>query len=354
MANELRIDSNNIHQTQYESRSIFLETYKKTKLANLIGWPKIKENELISAQKLGKTINSMTDMPIYVQRYTKSFKQGAIQIPLVYRSEGALSSMRAKQLPVAKEMSAVTDTLELDIMTDAIKADWKLTMIDSQLDLESNAKRQLYGNYTDKLDTKIHDVLQANPTQKYFPNGKSTTGSGSGAITSSDKITFDFLREMREASQEETPGSVLRVEPFEFESNEFHIFLMNQKLANDLRQDAEYQDALKLALNRGSLFQHPIFTGVKFMTLDGIVVITSPKCITSTTWGAGAVKGGQVTLMGQRCLAIAEGETPVIREAVQEFQGLQPKWWIEGGFNVKKPKFNNKDYGSYAGYFAHS
>jgi hypothetical protein len=58
--------------------------------------------------------------------------------------------------------------------------------------------------------------------------------------------------------------------------------------------------------------------------------------------------------MGQRCLAIAEGETPVIREAVQEFQGLQPKWWIEGGFNVKKPKFNNKDYGSYAGYFAHS
>ncbi len=185
------------------------------------------------------------------------------------------------------------------------------------------------------------------------------TATNVGGLTENDKISIDLLRKAKLMARSGFKGTgaartnqKYSIEPYKYGGKDYYFVVMHPDCMYDLQKDAEFQDAMKYAADRGK--DNPLFTGVDAITMDGLAIfshprayITDPNGSGEADWGSGAsVAGAKISILGQNALAIALGKAPEIRTQTKDFTRFV-QYGYQGIYNVKKIAFNGNDYGSF-------
>lgn len=194
-----------------------------------------------------------------------------------------------------------------------------------------------------RTDDLIWDGLYAGtPTTILYPDGVSAT---TGIIDDpSNRMSMKLLRQAKAIAQTEKIGSRYIIEPIMINGKAHYVVVLPPDAVLDLKEDSEFKQSLQSAGERGE--SNPIFAGADYITIDGLVIYSHQKALTSTTWGSGAnIVGARSKLLGKSAICYAMGQAPKIVEEKEDF-GRKISVSFQMMMAASRPSFGSIDYGS--------
>ncbi len=212
-------------------------------------------------------------------------------------------------------------------------------------DMDQESRDAIKDWGSEKIDQLCFDAILSSPT-KIFYGGDATSTSD---IATDDLITPALISKVKTWALTGGARTYVPLRGIPFGGKKHLILLVHPDVIYDLSQDAQWSQAAREALPRGT--DNPIFSGASYLW-DDVIIHSHENISIVTTWGAGAnVPGAKCVLMGAQALAWAWGERPSLVSEEFDYQEEHGfAWRVTCG--VAKPVFNSKDYGSIGVYVA--
>ena len=206
----------------------------------------------------------------------------------------------------------------------------------SQFDMLKEIKVALKQWLSDWLDNKLISELSTVASSSKEAVYASAAGTLS-SITANDKLTTTIISRAKRKAMMHAP----KVQPIKVDGMDKYIMLVSPWAAKDLKDDAKWLAAQQNANIRGS--KNPIFTGA-LGEYDGVILYEYERVATMPN-GASSANVCYNLLLGKQaaCFAVARPAKHI--EQTDDYGNIAGNGIAFYG-EVKKTKFNNKDYGS--------
>lgn len=206
----------------------------------------------------------------------------------------------------------------------------------SQFDMLKEIKVALKQWLSDWLDNKLISELSTVASSSKEAVYASAAGTLS-SITANDKLTTAIISRAKRKAMMHAP----KVQPIKVDGMDKYIMLVSPWAAKDLKDDAKWLAAQQNANIRGS--KNPIFTGA-LGEYDGVILYEYERVATMPN-GASSANVCYNLLLGKQaaCFAVARPAKHI--EQTDDYGNIAGNGIAFYG-EVKKTKFNNKDYGS--------
>ena len=206
----------------------------------------------------------------------------------------------------------------------------------SQFDMLKEIKVALKQWLSDWLDNKLISELSTVASSSKEAVYASAAGTLS-SITANDKLTTTLISRAKRKAMMHAP----KVQPIKVDGMDKYIMLVSPWAAKDLKDDAKWLAAQQNANVRGS--KNPIFTGA-LGEYDGVILYEYERVATMPN-GASSANVCYNLLLGKQaaCFAVARSAKHI--EQTDDYGNIAGNGIAFYG-EVKRTKFNNKDYGS--------
>ena len=206
----------------------------------------------------------------------------------------------------------------------------------SQFDMLKEIKVALKQWLSDWLDNKLISELSTVASSSKEAVYASAAGTLS-SITANDKLTTTLISRAKRKAMMHAP----KVQPIKVDGMDKYIMLVSPWSAKDLKDDAKWLAAQQNANVRGS--KNPIFTGA-LGEYDGVILYEYERVATIPN-GASSANVCYNLLLGKQaaCFAVARPAKHI--EQTDDYGNIAGNGIAFYG-EVKRTKFNNKDYGS--------
>ena len=206
----------------------------------------------------------------------------------------------------------------------------------SQFDMLKEIKIALKQWLADWLDNKLISELSFTASSSKEAVYASAAGTLS-SITANDKLTTTVISRAKRKAMLHAP----KVQPIKVDGMDKYIMLVSPWAARDLKDDPKWLAAQQNANVRGS--KNPIFTGA-LGEYDGVILYEYER-VSNQTNGAASANVCYNLLLGKQaaCFAVARPAKHI--EQTDDYGNIAGNGIAFYG-EVKKTKFNNKDYGS--------
>lgn len=192
------------------------------------------------------------------------------------------------------------------------------------------------------------------PTSQRYAQWDATTGlnvgTGTSALTSGDKITWETLVRMREQAKN---GHIRGLRPQGGMDELFHVFMTPTCMAN-LKMDNDYMLNLRHATGAQN---KKLFNG-GVTVVDGLALHEFRHVPHSASWGSGSTAGSAVLMCGAQALAFADIGNPIWVEKYFDYDN-RPGISVAKMCGFLKPRFENiyaggtvQDHGVFVTYVA--
>lgn len=206
----------------------------------------------------------------------------------------------------------------------------------SQFDMLKEIKIALKQWLADWLDNKLISELSFTASSSKEAVYASAAGTLS-SITANDKLTTTIISRAKRKAMLHAP----KVQPIKVDGMDKYIMLVSPWAARDLKDDPKWLAAQQNANIRGS--KNPIFTGA-LGEYDGVILYEYER-VSNQTNGAASANVCYNLLLGKQaaCFAVARPAKHI--EQTDDYGNIAGNGIAFYG-EVKRTKFNNKDYGS--------
>lgn len=206
----------------------------------------------------------------------------------------------------------------------------------TQYDMLKEIKGALKQWLADWLDNKLMIELCSTPSSSKEAVAASAAGTYA-SITANDKLTTTIISRAKRKAMMHAP----KVQPIKVDGMDKYIMLVHPWAARDLKDDPKWLAAQQNANIRGS--KNPIFTGA-LGEYDGVILYEYERVLCDNT-GASSANVCHNLLLGKQaaCFAVARPAKHI--EQTDDYGNIAGNGIAFYG-EVKKTKFNNKDYGS--------
>lgn len=206
----------------------------------------------------------------------------------------------------------------------------------SQFDMLKEIKVALKQWLADWLDNKLISELSFTASSSKEAVYASAAGT-LASITANDKLTTTIISRAKRKAMLHAP----KVQPIKVDGMDKYIMLVSPWAARDLKDDPKWLAAQQNANIRGS--KNPIFTGA-LGEYDGVVLYEYER-VSNQTNGAASANVCYNLLLGKQaaCFAVARPAKHI--EQTDDYGNIAGNGIAFYG-EVKRTKFNNKDYGS--------
>lgn len=206
----------------------------------------------------------------------------------------------------------------------------------SQFDMLKEIKVALKQWLADWLDNKLISELSFTASSSKEAVYASAAGT-LASITANDKLTTTIISRAKRKAMLHAP----KVQPIKVDGMDKYIMLVSPWAARDLKDDPKWLAAQQNANIRGS--KNPIFTGA-LGEYDGVVLYEYER-VSNQTNGAASANVCYNLLLGKQaaCFAVARPAKHI--EQTDDYGNIAGNGIAFYG-EVKRTRFNNKDYGS--------
>ena len=205
----------------------------------------------------------------------------------------------------------------------------------TQYNMLKEIKSALTQWLSDWLDNKLMSELCSTPSSSKEAVAASAAGTYA-SITANDKLTTTIISRAKRKAMMHAP----KVQPIKVDGMDKYIMLISPWAARDLKDDPKWLAAQQNANVRGS--KNPIFTGA-LGEYDGVILYEYERVLCDNT-GASSANVCHNLLLGRQaaCFAVARPAKHI--EQTDDYGNIAGNGIAFYG-EVKKTKFNNKDYG---------
>lgn len=226
-------------------------------------------------------------------------------------------------------------TVQTKLIRNAVsryEADDQKTQYNMLKEIKGALKQWLADWYDNKLINELGYTASSSKEAVYA----SAAGTLSG-ITANDKLTTTVISRAKRKAMLHAP----KVQPIKVDGMDKYIMLISPWAARDLKDDPKWLAAQQNANIRGS--KNPIFTGA-LGEYDGVVLYEYERVLNQPN-GASSANVCYNTLLGRQaaCFAVARPAKHI--EQTDDYGNIAGNGIAFYG-EVKRTKFNNKDYGS--------
>ena len=255
---------------------------------------------------------------------------------------GLMMNLNGPGVEGNQKLSGAEDTLNIydfTVQTKLIRnavsrfeADDQKTQYDMLKEIKGALKQWL----ADWLDNKLMSELCSTPSSSKEAVAASAAGTYS-SITANDKLTTTIISRAKRKAMMHAP----KVQPIKVDGMDKYIMLVHPWAARDLKDDPKWLAAQQNANVRGS--KNPIFTGA-LGEYDGVILYEYERVLCDNT-GASSANVCHNLLLGKQaaCFAVARPAKHI--EQTDDYGNIAGNG-IAFYSEVKKTKFNNKDYGT--------
>lgn len=226
-------------------------------------------------------------------------------------------------------------TVQTKLIRNAVsryEADDQKTQYDMLKEIKGALKQWLADWYDNKLINELGFTASSSKEAVYA----SAAGTLS-SITANDKLTTTVISRAKRKAMLHAP----KVQPIKVDGMDKYIMLISPWAARDLKDDPKWLAAQQNANIRGS--KNPIFTG-SLGEYDGVILYEYERVLNQPN-GASSANVCYNTLLGRQaaCFAVARPAKHI--EQTDDYGNIAGNGIAFYG-EVKRTKFNNKDYGS--------
>lgn len=226
-------------------------------------------------------------------------------------------------------------TVQTKLIRNAVsryEADDQKTQYDMLKEIKGALTQWLADWYDNKLISELSFTASSSKEAVYA----SAAGTLS-SITANDKLTTTVISRAKRKAMLHAP----KVQPIKVDGMDKYIMLVSPWAARDLKDDPKWLAAQQNANIRGS--KNPIFTG-SLGEYDGVILYEYER-VANLPNGASSANVCYNTLLGRQaaCFAVARPAKHI--EQTDDYGNIAGNGIAFYG-EVKRTKFNNKDYGS--------
>ena len=306
--------------------------------------PSSADASQVIQQQSGGVFKSKDGLPVKLIRDLNVGQGDRLEFPFVkaLSGKGIKGSQNISLEGNEEVITSFKDYIELEEYAHACKDTSPLGRKRALFDISEEMRVQMAGWGVRAIDDLCFNAIEQS-SNVYYP-GSHTKDSD---ITSSDKITFKDLKKAKIQAMTRSNGSRYLMEPVKGPNGrEYYIAVMNPDSFYDLKEDADFKEAILNSYDRGGFYDHPLFAGADVITADGICIYVSERAGTVSNFGSsGNVAGSKITLMGANALNVAIGGVPGIVPEIKDYRRARGfSFQMFAGFKV--PQFDGVDYGS--------
>lgn len=255
---------------------------------------------------------------------------------------GLMMNLNGPGVEGNQKLSGAEDTLNIydfTVQTKLIRnavsryeADDQKIQYDMLKEIKGALKQWLADWYDNKLISELSFTASSSKEAVYA----SAAGTLS-SITANDKLTTTIISRAKRKAMLHAP----KVQPIKVDGMDKYIMLVSPWAARDLKDDPKWLAAQQNANVRGS--NNPIFTGA-LGEYDGVILYEYER-VANQPNGASSANVCYNTLLGRQaaCFAVARPAKHI--EQTDDYGNIAGNGIAFYG-EVKRTKFNNKDYGS--------
>lgn len=226
-------------------------------------------------------------------------------------------------------------TVQTKLIRNAVsryEADDQKTQYDMLKEIKGALKQWLADWYDNKLISEL-SLTASSSKEAVYASAAGTLSS----ITANDKLTTTVISRAKRKAMLHAP----KVQPIKVDGMDKYIMLVSPWAARDLKDDPKWLAAQQSANVRGS--KNPIFTGA-LGEYDGVILYEYER-VANQPNGASSANVCYNTLLGRQaaCFALARPAKHI--EQTDDYGNIAGNGIAFYG-EVKRTKFNNKDYGS--------
>ena len=226
-------------------------------------------------------------------------------------------------------------TVQTKLIRNAVsrfEADDQKTQYDMLKEIKGALKQWLADWYDNKLISEL-SVTASSSKEAVYASAAGTLSS----ITANDKLTTTVISRAKRKAMLHAP----KVQPIKIDGMDKYIMLISPWAARDLKDDPKWLAAQQNANVRCS--KNPIFTGA-LGEYDGVILYEYER-VANLPNGASSANVCYNTLLGRQaaCFAVARPAKHI--EQTDDYGNIAGNGIAFYG-EVKRTKFNNKDYGS--------
>lgn len=226
-------------------------------------------------------------------------------------------------------------TVQTKLIRNAVsrfEADDQKTQYDMLKEIKGALKQWLADWYDNKLISEL-SVTASSSKEAVYASAAGTLSS----ITANDKLTTTVISRAKRKAMLHAP----KVQPIKVDGMDKYIMLISPWAARDLKDDPKWLAAQQNANVRGS--KNPIFTGA-LGEYDGVILYEYER-VANLPNGASSANVCYNTLLGRQAVCFAVARPAKHIEQTDDYGNIAGNGIAFYG-EVKRTKFNNKDYGS--------
>lgn len=327
-------------------------------------WKQARENSFIMQKFVGTGENNVIQK---ITELTKTEKGDKCIITLVAELVGDGGTGDNKREGNEEAMKQYDEEITIDLIFHSVRNEGKLAEQKSVVRFRDHAKEKLGNWLADRVDqlafltlsgiaysyncdgsTRVNsnfpnlafaaDVTAptANRHRRWVASTGLLAAGDTASVVVGDIMSYKAITAMMAYAKDHY------IKPLKAGGKEYYILLMKPGSLMQLKNDADYKNAVIQGLPRD--LKNPFFTGAT-VTVDG-AIIHEHRYVYSTNgaaggskWGAaGAINGTRVLLLGQQAMGLADLGAPDWVEKGFEYdsqQGIN----VDKMFGLKKPQF---------------
>lgn len=244
-----------------------------------------------------------------------------------------------------EDLTTYTHDLTLTELAHGVRVNNTLGKQRAMFKMSEEAEDGLKVWITETIDQKAFDALTTSPTKAFY----ASTATSTATLTTAMKLDTSVISKAKTWAMTGGARSQTPLTPVMVNGKAHYVLLIHPDQAFDLFEDSTWQAAQQYGQIRGD--SNPLFTGALGVWND-VIVHVHENIPLATTYGSGAnVPGAQAVLMGAQSLVWAWGKQPTITQKFFDYD-RQIGYGTCMIYQVNKPKFNSKDFGSAAIYTA--
>lgn len=234
-----------------------------------------------------------------------------------------------------ENLTTTSFTLTLEEYANAVRDKGPLDRKRPFWDLDDEARTAIKNWGTEKIDKLCFEALFTPAPTKIFYGG--STATSIATLTASDKLTVDKLSKIKPWLKTGGNSSQNPIRPVKVNGKEYYIVLTHPDACYDLRQDSQFQQAMREAEVRGK--ENPLFTGATAIW-DGFIIHEHERVPIANNGGSGGnVSYAKCAILGAQSLLWAWGMRPEINAETFDY-GREHGYAFDMICKVAKPKFD--------------
>lgn len=243
-------------------------------------------------------------------------------------------------------LSTFTDQVVVDEKNFGIVNDSIITEQRAYYDVREEMHDTLVTQAAENIDREFFTALDAaNTTCAYQVAGSfalsSTLATAVAAVTTSDKLSPEFLTKIKPGLFTGFNEAQSYIEPIMIDGQEMWVVLVHPDVLADLENDSTFLQSRQVALERGK--ENPIFTGA-WAIWNQFIIYAHQNVGIGTN--ASSVPYARCHVLGKGSLIQAWAKKPTIEKKKPPYDTQEMGFGFFSTFGVKKTQFNGKDYGA--------